>query len=419
MCLKLAGTIDEAFEGKRLAESVKSGTLILDLGDIRKVSSFGIREWVDFINGVGKVAQRIILVECAPKIVDQLNMVANFAGIGRVYSFYAPYHCDYCDRDDRVLLQADRDHELIKSMKPAQRACASCGEMQYFNEDPITYFSYLAGQDKYELDPDIASFLASKLSYAIADSARKLRVDKTIEGRVTFIKLAGDLDKTFPRDKLAEGLEGAIVVDVAGVGKIEPAGAAEWRSLVQQVTPLVEAIYLTAVPPGFLDKLTRPEDLGPKASVASFTLPYTCAKCSTTAGQLIDVDTHYEVLKFATPPDLKCNDCKGPLTCAAPEGLLANLAKLPKPNLSAELVKLIKEVRERKPQPKKVATTVAEAAMASRGGGIGVAFTAAIATVVLGGAAFFAYNTCGGKGSAPPGRDQKTGAAVPLPPNVL
>ena len=55
VCLKLAGTIDEAFEGKRLADSVKSGTLILDLGDIRKVSSFGIREWVDFINGVGKV----------------------------------------------------------------------------------------------------------------------------------------------------------------------------------------------------------------------------------------------------------------------------------------------------------------------------------------------------------------------------
>ena len=36
VCLKLAGTIDEAFEGKRLADSVKSGTLILDLGDIRE-----------------------------------------------------------------------------------------------------------------------------------------------------------------------------------------------------------------------------------------------------------------------------------------------------------------------------------------------------------------------------------------------
>jgi ABC-type transporter Mla MlaB component len=238
---------------------------VLDLGDIRKVSSFGIREWVDFINGVGKVAQRIILVECAPKIVDQLNMVANFAGTGRVYSFYAPYHCDYCDRDDRVLL-AGRSRSRADQVDEAGAARVRlCGELQYFNEDPITYFSYLAGQDKFELEPDLAAFLASKLSYAIADGARKLRVDKVIEGRTTFIKLAGDLDKTFPRDKLAEGLEGTIVVDVAGVGKIEPAGAAEWRSLVQQVTPMVDAIYLTAVPPGFLDKLTRPEDLGPKA----------------------------------------------------------------------------------------------------------------------------------------------------------
>lgn len=400
VCLKLAGTIDEAFDGKRLAESVRASTLILDLGDIRKVSSFGIREWVDFVNGVGKTAQRIVLVECAPKIVDQLNMVANFAGTGRIYSFYAPYHCDYCDKDDRVLLQADRDAELIKSMKPAQRACGTCGEMQYFNEDPVTYFSYLAGQDKVELDPDIASFLAAKLSYAVADGARKLRVDKSIEGRVTFLKLAGDLDKAFPRDKLAEGLEGTIVVDVAGVGKIEPAGAAEWRGLIQQVTPLVEAIHLIAVPPAFLDKLGRPEDLGPKATVASFTLPYTCSKCATTAGQLIDVDTHYEVLKFATPPDLRCADCKSPLTCAAPEGLLANLTKLPKPNLSPELVKLIREVRDRKPAPKKVATTVAEAAQAQRGGGLGVAFAGALAAVVLAGGAFAAFKMFGSKSSS-------------------
>lgn len=417
VCLKLAGTIDESFEGKRLADSLRASTLILDLGDIRKVSSFGIREWVDFITAVGKTAQRIVLVECAPKIVDQLNMVANFAGTGRVYSFYAPYHCDYCDRDDKVLLQVDRDHEQVKSMKPAQRACASCGEMQYFNEDPVTFFSYLAGQEKFELDPDVAGFLAAKLSYAVADGARKLRVEKTIEGRVTFIKLHGDLDKTFPRDKLAEGLEGTVVVDVGGVGKIEPAGAAEWRGLLQQVTPLVEAIYLTAVPPGFLDKLTRPEDLGPKAAVMSLTLPYTCAKCSTTAGQLIEVDTHFEVLKFATPPDLKCADCKGPLTCAAPEGLLANLPKLARPNVAPELAKLVREVRERKPAPKRPTTTAAlVAAEPARGGGLGMAFVAALAAVALGAAVLVGYRMFFAKGTAPAGRGGKTAASAEARP---
>src|SRR5690349_6972451 len=72
VCLKLAGTIDESFEGKKLAATLKAQTLILDLADIRKISSFGIREWVDFVNAVGKQVGNIILLECAPKVVDQL-----------------------------------------------------------------------------------------------------------------------------------------------------------------------------------------------------------------------------------------------------------------------------------------------------------------------------------------------------------
>ena len=134
-CLKLAGTIDESFDGKRLAGSVDAATLVLDLGEVRKISSFGIREWVDFIGALGARGVALYLVECTPKVVDQLNMVANFAGPGRVYSFYLPYHCDYCDRDDRVLWQVDRDHEAIRAGKPPQRACGHCGELQYFNED--------------------------------------------------------------------------------------------------------------------------------------------------------------------------------------------------------------------------------------------------------------------------------------------
>ena len=50
----------------------------------------------------------MILIECAPKVVDQLNMVANFAGGGRVFSFYAPFRCDYCDSEHRVLLAGRR-----------------------------------------------------------------------------------------------------------------------------------------------------------------------------------------------------------------------------------------------------------------------------------------------------------------------
>jgi len=349
-CLKLSGTVDEAFEGKRLAATVRGGTLILDLGDVKKISSFGIREWVDFVGAAGEHVESILFVECAPKVVDQLNMVMNFAGAGRVFSFYAPYRCDYCDIERRVLLQVDRDRDAIRTLKPPERPCESCGNPAYFDEDPATFFSYLAGQPAFELEPEIAAFLATKLSYTVADGARRLRAEKHIEGRMTHLRLAGDLDATFPTTKVAEGLEGVVVVDLAGVGKIDPAGAAAWRGFLQVVPSTCEAIWLVACPPIFLERLARADDLG-RARVVSFTMPYACPRCAATTSRIIEVDAHFDVLKFATAPEQKCPDCGGPTSCAASETLLAHLGALSKPEVPPEVSTFIAGEKKRKTVP--------------------------------------------------------------------
>ncbi|MBA3538681.1 MAG: hypothetical protein H0T79_03570 [Deltaproteobacteria bacterium] len=347
MCLKFSGMIDEQFEGKKLGASVECETLVLDLGGVKKISSFGIREWVDFATTATKRARVTILIECAPKVVDQLNMVANFTGGGRVFSFYTPFRCDYCDSEHRVLLQIDRDLETIKAMKLAERPCPACKQGMYFDDDGATYFSYMISQEKFALEPEVATFLASKLDYAVAEGARKLRVDKVIEGRVTYVRLAGDLDRAFPRDKLGEGLEGTVIIDVAAIGKVEPAGAAEWRSFVQMITPGVEQLYLFGVQPTFLEKLCGAEDLGKKAQVLSFALPYACKTCGTRSAHPLDVATHHEVLKFATAPELRCATCKSAMQCTATETSMTILASLPKPSPAPELVKSLGVLRER------------------------------------------------------------------------
>ncbi len=393
VCLKFTGTIDEDFDGKKTAGTVKCTTLLLDLAEVRKISSFGIREWVDFMNAVAKNTEEIVLIECSPKVVDQLNMVANFAGTGRVFSFYAPYRCDYTDTDHLVLMQIDRDWEVIKSMKPPERVDPESGEPAYFDEDPITYFAFIAAQERFELEPDVAAFLAAKLNYSVSDSAQKLRIDKVIEERSTYLKLSGALDGTFPREKLVEGLEGTVIIDLSGMGKIEPAGAAEWRGFLQMLTPAAEAIYLLGVPPIFLEKLTKPEDLGPKAQVITFAMPYACDKCAMTQSYAIDVEQHYDVLKFATPPEMRCSECKEPTVCAATEGLLSHLTTLPKPSISPQTRKFIKQVQERKPEKKKKApTTVAEAAAAGRRGQTSMMFAAAAVAAGLAVAGVLGYN---------------------------
>lgn len=366
-CLKFSGTIDESFEGKKIARGISAETLVLDLGGVKKISSFGIREWVDFATTAAKQVKTLVLIECAPKVVDQLNMVGNFAGGGRVFSFYTPFRCDYCDSEHRVLLEVSKDFETIKSMKLGERPCPSCKESMYFDEDGSTYFSYILSQGPFELEPDLIQFLAAKLDYRVGTIDQKVHVDKIIEGRLTYLRLSGDLNNTFPREKLAEGVEGMVILDVDGVTRVEPAGAAEWRGFVSAVTPLVEQMYLVGVQPAFLEKLCGKDDLGPKGIVVDFVLPYACQSCGTTSAQHIDVAAHYDVLKFATAPELRCPSCKAAMQCMASEAAMTVLPGLPKPSLTKDLERQIGMLEARKIERKATAAVApAPKAQASR-----------------------------------------------------
>ena len=344
--VKLAGTIDEQFEGKKIASGIKGGTLILDLAEIERISSFGIREWVDFITSVSSKVGSLWFVECAPKVVDQFNMVANFGGSGHLVSFYAPYRCDYCDDDRRRLVQVAQDWEELRTGKLPERVCESCGNAEYFDEDPLTFFSFLQSHPPVAVPPDVSGFLASRLNYSADAGARKLKIEKAIDGRATYLKLSGDLDASFPREKIADGAEGDVIFDLGGIGKIDPAGAAEWRQMMLQIAAPSERILIVGAPAAFVERLTKTEDLGQKGLILTFAMPYSCPTCRSTSAREVDVTQHWDVLKFATPPELKCPDCGSPTTCAASEALLAHLPSLPRPDIPDELRKQVKHFQE-------------------------------------------------------------------------
>ena len=336
VCLRLEGTIDEQFDGAALLSEVGAGPLLLNLGGIGKISSFGIREWVDFMAQAGRRASAIYLIECSPKVIDQLNMVANFAGAARVVSFFAPYRCDYCDDERRRLLQVELDRAMIHAARMPDRICESCGNAEYFDEDPLTFFSHLQQQPPLSLPPAVEAFLAARSEFAAAAAHRKIKLEKLIEGRSTFVRISGDLDAEFPCDKLAEGLEGEVIFDLGGLGKIDPAGAIQWRRLLAAINPTVEKIRLIGCPPAFLERLGAPNDLGQKIEVLSFLLPCNCAECRRASARMIEVAEHFATLRFATPPELSCSDCGKPLECAASELLLSHVAGLPEPRLDEE-----------------------------------------------------------------------------------
>src|SRR5262245_55195076 len=86
--VKLAGVIDEDNELGDLVDRIPSGTAVIDLGEIERINSCGVRDWVNWLSRLETQKTRVVMVECSPAIVAQINLVNNFTGSGVVKSFF-------------------------------------------------------------------------------------------------------------------------------------------------------------------------------------------------------------------------------------------------------------------------------------------------------------------------------------------
>lgn len=345
-CLRLAGTIDEQFDAPGLALTITSKYILLDLGGVDRISSFGIRQWVDFIAAIGPRLAGIYYVECSPKVVDQFNMVANFGGPGYIVSFYAPYRCDTCEQERRLLFRTDEETPLWRAGQAPPSTCPTCNNPEDFDEEPATYFHHVAQQPMAQLPREIMTFLRVHLSYG-QGGQRKLKIEKRIEGRCTYLKLSGDLDSDLKAQKLADGLEGEVVIDLGGILSLDPVGSAQWRKLMGLLEAKtggdeqVERVNLMSVPAPFLERLGKPEDLTSKGQVLSLLIPYNCARCRATTQRLVDLAQHGDELRQGKVPRIKCGLCGGPVTCVVSETWFGRLQTLPQTVVSEELKKTL------------------------------------------------------------------------------
>jgi len=341
-CLRLMGTIDEQFDAPGLAQTIACRFLILDLGGVDRISSFGIRQWIDFVQQIAPRLAGLYYVECSPKVVDQFNMVANFGGAGYIVSFYAPYRCETCDQERRHLFRSDEETPVWRAGQAPVLTCPTCTNKEDFDENPAMYFNYVAQQPIQAIPPAVMQFLRVHLNYG-QGGQRKLRIEKRIEGRCTYIKLSGDLDSDLKPEKLADGLEGEVIVDLSGILSIDPVGAAHWRKLMRTLDSKtgteesVERVHFVGVPAVFLERLGKPEDLTRKGQVLSLIIPYNCSRCRATTPKLVDFTLHGEELRAGRVPRIKCALCGGPVTCVVSETWFSRLQTLPLPQATPEL----------------------------------------------------------------------------------
>ncbi len=142
--LMLAGSIDESAAVIDLLPRAADQKLTLDLAGVTFINSLGVRDWIRMQQAAQKAKLAVQLDRVSEVLVHQLNMIIATRGDAKVTSFYAPYACDACGREESILIDAVAHHAELVNMQAPPATCPECKAQMAFNDFPERYFSFLA-----------------------------------------------------------------------------------------------------------------------------------------------------------------------------------------------------------------------------------------------------------------------------------
>ena len=142
--LVLGGAIDEAAALHELVQRANAGRLVLDLANVTFINSLGVRDWIRMQAAAQKAGLAVELRRVAEPLVHQLNMIIATRGNATVTSFFAPYACDACGREESLLIDAIANASGLAKLEPPPMPCPECGAAMAFNDFPERYFSFLS-----------------------------------------------------------------------------------------------------------------------------------------------------------------------------------------------------------------------------------------------------------------------------------
>ena len=319
--LTMFGTIDESFNGAKVASTIRANKLVIDLREVRRFASWGMAEWMNFLRAAGGID--LYFVECSAYAVQQMNLVSGLLGNGKLVSFFAPVRCNSCSEEFDTLVLLGNDGALGLDADKIQRPCPTCGGTARMAKDRTDLLTTVAKRPAFDIDDDVIGFLRSRFKYEIVPNANRFRAQRRERGGFTYLRLSGNL-ATLPATTLAESARGATVVDLAGV-TYEPSGLDGWRAFIGAALPKATTLQLLDCPVGFIRDGIAPEDLHTKLKVRTFFLRCTCAGCEATSTVLVDVAANLEQLSAGLIPDFHCKMCNAGLRGDVDPALLRQL----------------------------------------------------------------------------------------------
>ena len=339
--LTLHGTLDHAFEGKKIADAVATPKSVLIMRDVRRYASWGMSEWMDFLRITEE--RDLYLVECSTYAVSQLNLVTGLLGHSKLVSFYASYRCGSCSEELETLFLIPRDRDTIRLLPGTDQECPTCGGRARLEEYPAAFFDTIADRPSFDNDDEVLVFLRSYFKYNLSPDLTRFRAHRRVKRGYSYIRLQGSL-AMLPPDKLLEASEGTAVLDLQRV-VFDPTQLAPWRKYISNARQKVKSLQLLDCPPGFLEHAVDTEDLRDKVKVRTFSLTYDCTRCNQPTIQSIDVASNLEELVGGIVPSAKCQTCQSSLVTGLYPEQMRILRALPARDRDAALDRFIEKAR--------------------------------------------------------------------------
>lgn len=268
--LRLYGDIDETFQANVLAE-ITTPYLILDLAGIKRITSYGVREWM---RALTPLAQNVktYFVQVSVSMMDQFNMIQRFDCGGELLTFITSYACTICGQETPVVWDMALDRENIDHLEPLPRPCMICGNPARLDDDPTVLFEYARSGQASASVREISTFFRSSTQFLNLPPGMRVRIIKAATPQGTVFHIAGGIDHTFPTKSLVRGAEGIVELDLLNTTMITKEGIQCWRNTMAGLLSEGCQITLVAVPPPILRFLAEYPGISGKVELASISI---------------------------------------------------------------------------------------------------------------------------------------------------
>jgi hypothetical protein len=317
----ITGKLAEGFKGRDTAREL-SGLVVLDLIGVERVTSYGVREWLAFLEELAPRVQQLFLVRCSEAIVAQLGMIRGFAGKGTILSCMAPFTCSCGAQCNGLMDMRLHGRDIARGEVPSPK-CPVCGnENTQFDDDPRAYFVFQSDRVP-PVPPEVDDAIAQLETRAVE------AVEKVVDANGTRITVNSELDAAIRWQRILDGVEGQIVIDLQRSPRSTADGTVALANAIRSQLGPQDRIEIVAAPQEILQYVETWPSSAATIVLQSAWVEGFCADCNAGRRVLVNVADHVDVLKSGGAPTLLCPRHSKPLDFSRARSVLALLVPPP------------------------------------------------------------------------------------------